>query len=220
MGAMPKLTPRHGGTNRSEMVPFVPQSAGRILDVGCSFGLFGKSLRGAGHRAHLTGIEPSPAAADAATAHYDRVIVGLFPDDMPGETFDCIVMNDVLEHMPDPWAALAASANYLTTDGRVIASIPNVRYIAVLLRLVVKGRWDYADSGVLDVSHLRFFTRSSIEDLFRGEGFEIERMEPFNPLVRRGASLLFRGPFRDMRFMNFAVVAKPSQTHAGIDKRG
>jgi 2-polyprenyl-3-methyl-5-hydroxy-6-metoxy-1,4-benzoquinol methylase len=190
------------------MLPFIPSEAHRILDVGCSFGLFGQSLRLSGRSADLTGIEPNPPAADEATKSYDRVIVGLFPDDMPDETFDCIVMNDVLEHMEDPWSALAASTKYLTPNGRVVASIPNVRYIAVLLRLVVGGRWDYADSGILDVSHLRFFTRSSIVKLFAGEGYAIDRMEPFNPLVRKGASLFLRGPLRDMRFMNFAVVAR------------
>lgn len=154
------------------------------------------------------GVEPDPVAAARAAAVYDEVIVGHFPECVGGRTFDCIVMNDVLEHMEDPWSAVAAAAGLLAGDGRIVASIPNVRYIAVLVRLALRGRWDYAESGILDVSHLRFFTRSSIEELFAGEGLVIERLEPINPLLRPGASLLLWGPLRDTRFMNFAVVAR------------
>jgi 2-polyprenyl-3-methyl-5-hydroxy-6-metoxy-1,4-benzoquinol methylase len=83
------------------MIEFVPPAASRVLDVGCSSGRFGRVLRERGHPAHLTGIEPDPLTASEAAEYYDQVIRGLYPEDMPDETFDCIVMNDVLEHIED-----------------------------------------------------------------------------------------------------------------------
>ena len=199
---------RHGGLSRREMLPFIPAGVSTILDVGCSRGLFGAELRRADPAWKLYGIEADPVTAREAEAHYDRVTCGYFPDDLDvGETFDCIVFNDVLEHVVDPWATLDRAREHLATGGHVVASIPNVRHVIVVRDLLLRGRWDYADWGVLDRTHLRFFTRSSIEALFASAGMEIERLTPINPIGLRRASLLV-GRFRDMRFTQFAVVAR------------
>jgi 2-polyprenyl-3-methyl-5-hydroxy-6-metoxy-1,4-benzoquinol methylase len=191
------------------MLPFIPGGTSTILDVGCSRGRFGETLHGANPAWKLYGIDPDPEAAAEASVHYEHVTCGYFPDDLVGDDrFDCIVLNDVLEHVVDPWTMLEQAAGLLSPTGRVVASIPNVRYYIVVRNLLLRGRWDYADWGVLDRTHLRFFTRASIESLFDGAAMEIETLAPINPVPLRRAALL-AGPFRDMRYMQFAVVARP-----------
>jgi len=203
-------SPFHGGLARREMLPFIPRATSSILDVGCSHGRFGSVLKEANPDWHVTGIEPDPEAAEDASLHYDKVITGFYPDDLDrSEAFDCIIFNDVLEHVVDPWTMLRKTIGHLSPDGRLVASIPNVRFVIVARDLVLRGRFDYADWGILDRTHLRFFTRHSIQDLFVSTGFVIELLSPINPTNLRKASLLV-GPFRDMRFQQFAVVARPA----------
>jgi 2-polyprenyl-3-methyl-5-hydroxy-6-metoxy-1,4-benzoquinol methylase len=197
------------------MVPFIPSGVTTILDVGCSRGRFGETLRAANPDWRLYGIEPDPAMVDEARPHYEEVTCGFFPDDLPaGRTFDCIVFNDVLEHVVDPWETLRAATGFLAPGGRVVASIPNVRHYIVVRDLFLRGRWDYADWGVLDRTHLRFFTRSSIAALFESADLEIGTLTGINPIAVKRASLLL-GPFRDMRFTQFAVVAGPRRPPSG-----
>ncbi len=197
------------------MVPFIPAGVTTILDVGCSRGRFGVTLREANPDWRLSGIEPDPAMVEEAQAHYDDVTCGYFPDDLPaGRTFDCIVFNDVLEHVVDPWGTLRNATEFLAPGGRVVASIPNVRHYIVVRDLMLRGRWDYADWGVLDRTHLRFFTRSSIESLFASADLEIGTLTGINPINLKRASLLL-GPFRDMRYTQFAVVAGARSSPSG-----
>jgi len=196
------------------MVPFIPRDAVTVLDVGCSRGRFGSTLVQVRPGLRLFGIEPDPTTAREATGHYEQVTCGYFPDDLPaGGTFDCIVFNDVLEHVVDPWTMLDRAKEHLTAGGRVVASIPNVRHYIVVRNLLLRGRWDYADWGVLDRTHLRFFTRASIEELFDSADLVIESLVPINPISVRRAALLV-GPFRDMRYPQFAVVARPRHASA------
>src|SRR5438067_790332 len=117
------LITNYGDYERAEVVPFVPRSARRILDVGCARGAFGRAL---GAR-EVYGVEPNPEAADVAAASYREVYRGPFPEAVPaGTTFDCIVFNDVLEHFVDPYAAVRATNQFLAPGGCVVASIPNM----------------------------------------------------------------------------------------------
>ena len=162
---------------REEMLPLVPASARRVLDVGCHRGAFGAGLRRAGRK--VSGIEIDPVTAADAAARLDEVFVGRYPDDIPpGATFDCVVFNDVLEHMEDPWSALATTVKHLEPGGTVVASIPNVRNIEVLYPLLTRGTWRYHDQGLLDRTHLRFFTKSSMRDLFEDSGFVVVNQIP------------------------------------------
>jgi SAM-dependent methyltransferase len=205
----------HGGLSRKEMLPFIPKGATTILDVGCSRGLFGALLRQADPSRKLVGIEPELGPAEEASAHYDEVICGLFPDDLPsGRLFDCIVFNDVIEHTVDPWRMLRRTAAYLAPDGCLVASIPNIRYYIVVRDLLLRGRFEYADWGILDRTHLRFFTRSSIGQLFPDCGYTIDQLTPINPVKLRRAALLDLVGLGDMRYQQFAVVARPDGTPA------
>src|SRR4029079_574396 len=154
--------------DRSDMVRYVPTEVQRLLDVGCATGSFADALCRERIGVEVWGIDPIPLPPGHEDASLRRRIVGHFPEDLPAaERFDCVVFNDVLEHMVDPWGALAAAGDILGGPRVVVASIPNVRNAAAVIQpLVLRGRWDYSDYGILDHTHLRFFTRSTIIEMF------------------------------------------------------
>ena len=202
------------GYSREEMLPFVPEQATEILEVGCGSGAFAATLKRS-RPVRITAIEPFPTAAEIAAKQVDSLIRGSIEDglhELQGQRFDCVVMNDVLEHLVDPWATLEALGPLLGADGVVVASIPNIRYMPVLREYFVEGEWRYQDFGVMDRTHLRFFTRKSILRMFAECGYEVVQIEGINAsrlawkfgLLNR----LLRGRFDDARFMQFAVVAR------------
>lgn len=161
---------------RSDIASLIPKGCERVLDVGCGFGGLGRSLlaRGVGQ---VYGVELNPAAAAELAGIYAGYWIGdveevSLPEGI--ERFDCIIFADVLEHLRDPWATLKRYLQWLKPGGLVIASIPNVRNIALLYNLIVRGRWQYEEHGLLDRTHLRFFTRREIIDLFAAAGLEAE----------------------------------------------
>lgn len=201
-------------TDRQEMLRFVPSDARAVLDVGCSRGGFGRLLRSVVPQARLRGIEPDAAAAEEARPHYDQLDIDFFDPTLVDERFDVIVCNDVLEHMLDPWTVLREMHQLLSERGVVVASIPNIRYLPVLMALVIRGRWDYTETGTLDRTHLRFFTRTSIREMFELAGYDVEAMAPLNEFaprswVKRLLHLLLRGGSKDLLALQFAVVARP-----------
>jgi O-antigen biosynthesis protein len=139
-----------------------PSSRGRALDVGCADGVFGHSLFSVGFD-EVWGVEPDPACARRAASRLTRVVAGPFPSAEIAEhsAFDLIVFGDSLEHFQDPWGGLSAARALLRSDGVLILSVPNVAHYSVLLPLL-RGRWEYGDAGLLDRTHLRFFTSESI----------------------------------------------------------
>ncbi len=160
---------------RREVEAMIPRGASRILDIGCGEGALGRALleRGA---SEVVGIETDPATAEAARKNLTRVFRGDVETlELPFEDgyFDCIVLADVLEHLRDPLSALSKVKRCLSDSGTVVASIPNVRFLNVVEQLA-EGRWEYKDFGILDRTHLRFFTKREMEALFRDAGFELE----------------------------------------------
>ena len=149
---------------------------GAVLDVGCaSGGLLARLADRAGRR---EGIELDAAAAEAAQAHADAIHQGAVDEvSVPEGCFDVVVLGDVLEHLVDPVPALARARQWLRPDGRLVVSLPNVAHWSVRLGLLA-GRWEYRDSGILDDTHLRFFTWDSGARLVQDAGFAIERREP------------------------------------------
>src|SRR5687768_8196040 len=131
-----------------ELLPVVPQ---RVLDVGCAGGELGRALRARGVE-YVAGIELHAPAAERASQVYDRVVLGdVEQADVPADmgTFDCLVYGDVLEHTRDPLMVLQRHLSRLTPGGWVLISVPSVRFYRVVLALVFRGEWTYADSGVL-----------------------------------------------------------------------
>lgn len=209
--------------DRTELLPFVPSTALRVLDVGCSTGLFGAGLKAQRPDVQVWGIEPDAARAREAASHLDRVVVDEFPvisgELQPGE-FDLVCFNDVLEHMTDPAAALAAVPPLLSPTGGVLASIPNIRHVSVLWPLVRHGRFDYHEAGPLDRTHLRFFTRSSIGTLFAQAGWQVDQLVGINVRAQwwhaeEGARLhrvrrLAGGRLDDFFAVQYVVLARPA----------
>jgi SAM-dependent methyltransferase len=172
------------------MIEAVPAGV-RVLDVGCAGGYLARPLTQAG--CTVVGVEPDAAAAETARVYCASVTQGDFEDPatragLPGP-FDVVIFGDVLEHLRDPWSALAAASELLAPDGRVIASIPNIAHWSARLT-ILRGRFPHADSGLFDKTHLRFFTRRSAHALAERTGYRIEREQftrwalPFGPLAR------------------------------------
>lgn len=161
----------------------------RVLDVGCATGYLARVLREQG--CTVTGLEHDREAAEEARPHLDRLIVGDLEtldllEAVGDERFDVIVFGDVLEHLRDPLAVLRSARGLLAERGSVVASIPNVAHGSVRLALLA-GRFDYQPLGLLDSTHVRFYTRASVEELFRGAG-----MAPVD--VRRTTAGFFDTP--------------------------
>jgi SAM-dependent methyltransferase len=211
-GATSATTSERYRDARHEMAPFVPRGA-RVLDVGCAGGDFGAHLRGIDHAREVWGID---VAADRYphNAAYERMINGSFPADLPpGESFDCIVFNDVLEHLLDPWLALRVARERLRTNGVVVASVPNIRHWRVIRQLVFAGDWNYTEHGILDKTHLRFFTRRSARALFDSCGFAVIAQRPITAMKKgRAAAVnrLFAGHLSEFLTIQYAIVARPT----------
>jgi len=199
---------------RPEMMDFVPSSAKTVLDVGCGAGAFGAAIKARG--AEVWGVEPSSVAEQAAQ-RLDRVIHLPIEDAhsvLPPRYFDCIVFNDVLEHLLDPWAVLRHARDWLSPEGLLVASIPNIRHLRELKALVLSKQWDYSEEGILDASHLRFFTIASIPKLFSSCGYDLLRIRGINsgPVgwKFRLLNALTAKVFDDTLYMQFACIARPS----------
>jgi 2-polyprenyl-3-methyl-5-hydroxy-6-metoxy-1,4-benzoquinol methylase len=206
----------YGNPPRSEMLKYLPAGATCVLDVGCHKGGFGRALKQAGV-ATVWGVEPNPETATEARQHLDTVVTGFFAaDTVPDHQFDAIFFNDVLEHMPEPEAALRVAAAKLKPGGVVVASIPNIRHIDNLMHILRDKDFRYEDSGIRDRTHLRFFTKKSIPRLFADGGYDIRKLDGINeswwspsPLRRLAFRLWGTGYLEDTRFVQYAVVAQP-----------
>jgi 2-polyprenyl-3-methyl-5-hydroxy-6-metoxy-1,4-benzoquinol methylase len=158
---------------------------GRVLDVGCDTGRFGEALKRLKH-CEVHGIERDEQAVLAARERlavvHDRSIdhPDAFDDLGP---YDAVLFFDVLEHLTDPWAVLVRAARTLRPGGCIFAIVPNVAHVSVVRRLLL-GRFEYAEHGIMDRTHLRWFTRSSLELAFREAGLERIKVESV-PLVPR-----------------------------------
>jgi 2-polyprenyl-3-methyl-5-hydroxy-6-metoxy-1,4-benzoquinol methylase len=160
---------------RPDIQALISARGSRVLDVGCGAGALAAALKAAG-AAYVAGIEFDRRAAASARSVVDLLVEGSVLDaPLPfaaGE-FDWLIFADVLEHLPDPDRALTRCLPYLTPEGRVVVSVPNSRFYLVLLRLML-DRWSYTDSGVRDRTHLRIFTRRSLERMLARHGLAIE----------------------------------------------
>jgi len=210
-----KMVEGYFAHSRAEMLPFVPDGVMKVLDVGCGEGGFGALLKES-RGAEVVGIEMNVESATKAERVLDRVSCASASNFAFRELglFDCIVFNDVLEHLEDPWEVLVAARHALSPAGHVVISLPNVRFFPVLYNLIAQGDWKYEDSGVLDKTHLRFFTRKSIVEMLSSAGFRVVKLEGLNwentPLYVRALNRLFRGKFHDLSYPQFAILAAPS----------
>jgi methionine biosynthesis protein MetW len=150
----------------------------RVLDIGCGTG--GLTLVvNEGKDNRVLAIEASPERAAVAAEHGVDVIVGVADKRTLARLgrFDVVVLMDVLEHVSSPADLLDTAIEALVSGGRVIASVPNVAHWTVRARLLL-GRWDYQPVGIMDATHLRWFTRATLTKLFKSRGLQVTAVEP------------------------------------------
>ena len=146
---------------------------GRALDVGCGEGHLGRLLLDAGF-AEVVGVEPYETAASLARTKLTQVVSASFPTPEVADLapFDLVVFADSLEHIVNPWEALRVASQFLVRGGHILVSVPNVGHYSVILQQI-QGRWTYANEGLLDRSHLRFFTPATLQEALSAEGLLI-----------------------------------------------
>jgi len=154
---------------RKEIQPLLPPDCPHVLEIGCGSGATLGWLRQAHKAVRTVGVEIAEEAACRARSFADEVhCLDFERHELPGGTqkFDLVLCLDVLEHMVDPWSVVARLATrYIEVGGTLLVSLPNVRHYSVVLPLLFGGRWEYEDAGLLDRTHLRFFTKVSAKAL-------------------------------------------------------
>ncbi len=206
---------------RKEMLSFIAPETGTLLEVGCAAGNFGRQLKEMGVR-EVWGVEIVEPAALQAAKVLDRVLVGdiaLLVNQLPAGYFDVVLFNDVLEHLVDPFSVLTEIKSRLKPGGVVISSIPNVRYYPIFSELLLHKNWEYQDSGILDRTHLRFFTTRSILLMYERLGYDVLSHTGINPMRQRSwayqvANTLLAGRLGDMRYAQFVTRARPMAVEA------
>jgi 2-polyprenyl-3-methyl-5-hydroxy-6-metoxy-1,4-benzoquinol methylase len=160
----------------NRIAKLIPEGSS-VLDIGAGNGLLARLLHETHQDIAVDGIEPNRYAAAFAAPHYRRFHVGLAEDlvESLAERYDFIVLADVVEHVADPLAFLRRLTDGLLRETRIIIDTPNVAFGAVRLALL-KGRFDYVDSGLLERTHLRFFTLATLEQLVGELGLNIEKL--------------------------------------------
>lgn len=198
---------------RDEMLKYLPQSPKTILDVGCGSGAFAHLLKER-TGAEVWGIEYMKEEARKAEVVLDKVFAGPCEesiDELPNNFFDVIYFNDVLEHLPEPYLVLNKIKGKLAKNGVVISSIPNVRYYKTFFKILFKQDWKYEDQGIMDRTHLRFFTGKSIKRMYEEAGYVVQLHEGINKTssIRPylyNLPLLFSQ--MDILYLQYATVAK------------
>ncbi len=166
------------GGERADVLPLLPPDLGpesSVLEVGCGRGATAVLIKER-FGCRTVGIELNPEAALAAERRLDRVIRGDVQTVEPGETFDAIVAFELFEHLTDGQAFLERAAGWLRPGGRMVFSVPNVGHYSVVEDLIA-GRWDYIPMGLLCATHVRFFTRRTLEDWLHAAGFDRYRID-------------------------------------------
>ncbi len=196
------------------MRAFMPNTAKKVLDVGCGNGAFAQGLNSSGNL-EVWGVEFMEDEAQEASQVLHKVLSGSIEsqlEKLPDGYFDAIFFNDVLEHLTDPYRVLQLIKSKLVKGGVVISSIPNVRYHNTFIKVLLKKDWQYEKHGVMDHTHMRFFTGKSIERMYHEQGYKvlthhgINKSHSVKPLLYN-IPLLFTQ--MDIRYPQYATVATP-----------
>jgi glycosyltransferase involved in cell wall biosynthesis/2-polyprenyl-3-methyl-5-hydroxy-6-metoxy-1,4-benzoquinol methylase len=165
-------------STREDLLRFIPYGVKKVLDVGCARGLLGEVIKRE-RVCEVYGVELNKNMAEDARNRLDDVFcMDIQEAQLPfNEDLDVIIFADILEHLTNPWLVLKKTSRWLKPEGIVIASIPNTAHYSIISDLL-KGSWDYIPVGLLCVTHLRFFTRKSIEDMFIKSGYSILTITP------------------------------------------
>ena len=166
---------------RRDIEPLLPVHSERVLEIGCGGGGTLAWLKESKRAQWTAGIELSPEAAAVARTRVEEIHCGdvdSLLNSFPAGSFDLILCLDVLEHLVDPWVTLRKLHALLCPGGRIISSLPNIRHHSVVLPLLFRGRWEYQEAGIMDRTHLRFFSRKAISAMMSRAGLQEIRALP------------------------------------------
>jgi 2-polyprenyl-3-methyl-5-hydroxy-6-metoxy-1,4-benzoquinol methylase len=172
--------------DRREVASLLPETFSKVLEVGCASGSFSEHLA---LPCDYWGIEPNNIAASIAKKRIGRVLIGTFDEvagELPDGYFDLVICNDVIEHMVDHDTFLEAIKKKMAKGAVIVGSIPNIRHITALAKLLIAKDWPYSDSGILDRTHLRFFTAKSLRRTFDSHGYDIDVIQGLASVIRHG----------------------------------
>jgi|Deesub1362A_J573_1020465.scaffolds.fasta_scaffold00004_249 2-polyprenyl-3-methyl-5-hydroxy-6-metoxy-1,4-benzoquinol methylase len=183
------------------LLPLIPERPNIVMDIGCATGRLGQKLLQAGNASELYGVEIFEPAANEAKKIYKRVHVGDI-EEMKLDYknyFDVVVCGDILEHLKEPSKVVSEIYSWLVKGGLIVCSVPNVRYWRIWRDLIFKGKWEYTIEGIMDHTHLRFFTLSSFRKMLIETSFEIEYqgLRIANGLKQRAFNRLTFGLFEE-----------------------
>ena len=161
---------------RKDIAPLLPSRSDEVLELGCGAGGTLGWLKSDGYAQHTTGMELCAEPASIARTRVDKVLEGdvnATMGQLPVEGFDLVLCLDVLEHLVDPWETVKRLYGLTRTGGTLIVSLPNIQHYKVVLPLLFKGDWRYKEEGIMDRTHLRFFSRQSATEMLVNAGFKI-----------------------------------------------
>ncbi|OHD64749.1 MAG: hypothetical protein A2176_10490 [Spirochaetes bacterium RBG_13_51_14] len=171
---------RYYDYTRTEILPLLPEKIDRVLEIGCATGNTLMWLKSLKECKWVGGVELNYETAQIAKNRVDACYVGDIESiDLPiaSKSLDLILCLDVLEHLENPWQAVKRLHDFLKPDGVIISSIPNVLHYSVLCPLIFRGEFNYAEAGILDKTHLRFFEKKSSLALMENSGLKVDAIQ-------------------------------------------
>lgn len=217
--------PEYYQAQREDVLRLLPKRYSKVLELGCGEGRFRTNLD---QENEYWGIEPAEQAATVASGKLHRVLVGTYSEvfrQIPDNYFDLVICNDVIEHMSDHEQFFRTIKGKMKPEGRLVCSIPNVRYLLNIFDMLVRKDWKYREDGILDRTHLRFFTEKSLKRTITDCGFIIEEFTGLRyyhgeSIQRKILAVAAEAVFgKDVRFLQFGVRLRMSDGHRQ-DPRG
>ncbi len=201
-----KQTPVHDSHN-PDLLKLMPHDAKRVVEIGCSSGALAREYKNNNPDCFYIGVEIDEEYAGLAKRYCDEVYTGNI-ETIDNETWnklaaaDCFVFGDTLEHLQDPWKVLKRIRSCIPLTGSIVCCVPNAQHWSLQVRLNI-GHFRYEESGLLDKTHLRWFTRQTLIELFFDTGFVVNHIQP----------RIFKEPQRD----NFIELLKLISKRAGVN---
>jgi 2-polyprenyl-3-methyl-5-hydroxy-6-metoxy-1,4-benzoquinol methylase len=197
---------------RIDILDFLPEQFGMVIDVGGSSGATLSAIKAKWPSTRTVCIDRHEASIETARRRGHEAFVCDLENEIPDVfgTGEVVLFLDVLEHLTEPWQLLTRITSRLPSGAVVIVSLPNVRFWEASFRLFVLGKWTLKDAGILDRTHLRFFTRQSGAELLRGAGLAIRKVRSQLPVARRYRLINFvsLGLFRDFLTAQYLFAAE------------
>ena len=198
---------------RGDILALIEGRGLKVLEVGCGSGSTLLHAKSSGIAAKIVGVEYVPEVAKMAQ---QRGVKSIYTGDFSLAAkailkkegkFDVIIFGDVLEHMIDPWAAVAQAKSLLADGGQVVASVPNFRYWRVMYNVFLRGDFRYTSDGIMDKTHLRFFCRKNIMEMI-GREYRIDRVYEALPKSGKILKALSLGLLKEFGTLQYVVSAR------------